>query len=147
MTGPSPELARAAREAVERFGSPLYLYDLPRLDADARAVRAALPADWLALYSLKANGLPALLKRVVAAGFGASCVSGSELDLAADAGVGREQTALEGIGKSEPNLERAARLSPRARRCSGSASSRWKRRRRWRRMWPRWTRASMCSSG
>jgi diaminopimelate decarboxylase len=111
VTGPSPEIARAAREAVERFGSPLYLYDLPQLDADAGAARAALPDDWLALYSLKANGLPTLVRRIAAAGFGASCVSGGELDLAAQAGAMLERTALEGIGKSEADLARAARMA------------------------------------
>ena len=111
MTPPSPELAEAAREAVGRYGSPLYLYDLPRLDADARAVRAAFPAHWLALYSLKANGLPAVVRRIAGAGFGASCVSGGELDMAAAAGVGPASTALEGIGKGEADLARAARLA------------------------------------
>ncbi len=110
MTGPSPNVARAALEAVERVGTPLYLYDLPRLDADARAVRAGLPDDWLALYSLKANGVPALVRRIAEAGFGASCVSGGELALAAAAGVGFEQTALEGIGKNDSDLERVARF-------------------------------------
>lgn len=111
MTGPSPELAEAARQAVERFGSPLYLYDVRRLEADGRAVRDAFPADWLTLYSLKANGLPGLVRRIADAGFGASCVSGGELDLAAAAGIGAASTALEGIGKSEADLRRAARLA------------------------------------
>src|SRR6187551_2445222 len=44
-------LARAAR----RFGTPCYVYDLARLDADAARVAAAFPSSWLRLYSLKAN--------------------------------------------------------------------------------------------
>ena len=51
-----------ALAAAKRFGTPLYLYDLTRLRADARAVADAFPDPWLRLYSLKANGLPALVR-------------------------------------------------------------------------------------
>ncbi len=56
-----PLLSRAARLAATRYGTPCYLYDLRRLDADAARLRAAFPDPWLRLYSLKANGLPALI--------------------------------------------------------------------------------------
>jgi diaminopimelate decarboxylase len=107
----SPELAKAIRRAADRFGTPLYLYDLERLDADAKAVAAAFPDPWLRLYSLKANGLPALVGRIAAHGFGASCVSAGEMALADRAGLVPAMTALEGIGKTAADLERAARLA------------------------------------
>jgi diaminopimelate decarboxylase len=96
-------LARAAR----RFGTPAYVYDLPRLDADARAIADAFPEGWLRLYSLKANGLPALSGRLLDAGFGVTAVSAGELALAARAGFPPGMVALEGIGKGAGELRAA----------------------------------------
>ncbi len=104
-----PTLAEAATRAVARHGSPLYLYDLARLRRDARAVQAAFADPWLRLYSLKANGLPPLVRRICSEGFGASAVSGGELSLAERAGVAAAATTLEGIGKSQHDLALAAR--------------------------------------
>jgi diaminopimelate decarboxylase len=104
-------LAEAAREAARRHGTPLYLYDLDRLRADARALRDAFPEPWLALYALKANGLPALIRELPRLGFGATAVSGGELALASRAGFSEAASALEGIGKSPADLERVAALA------------------------------------
>lgn len=98
----------AMRQAARRYGTPLYLYDLVRLEADAQAIRAAFPDPWLRLYALKANGLPGLLERLPGNGFGASAVSGGELLLAGRAGFPMALTALEGIGKSTHDLATAA---------------------------------------
>ena len=105
------DLGQATREAVERFGTPVYLYDLPRLRADATAIRECFPDPWLRLYSLKANGLPGLVRLIAEEGFGVSAVSRGELDLARRAGLPPAGTALEGIGKSERDLAEAARLN------------------------------------
>lgn len=102
-------LADAARAAVRRFGTPLYLYDLPRLRADAAHIREAFPDPWLRLYSLKANALPGLVREIAAEGFGVNAVSGGELALASRAGVVAGRTALEGIGKTAADLSLAAR--------------------------------------
>lgn len=103
----------ACLEAARRFGTPLYLYDMARLRADAAAVVSAFPDPWLRLYALKANGLPGLLHGLPSLGFGASAVSGGELSLAARAGFAAERTALEGIGKTEADLRRAVELASR----------------------------------
>ncbi|CAN5820675.1 diaminopimelate decarboxylase [soil metagenome] len=105
------ELAEAARSAARRYGSPLYLYDLARLRDDARAVSEAFADPWLRLYSLKANGLPGLVREIAAEGFGANCVSGGELSLARRSGVAPALIALEGIGKSEADLMVSARMA------------------------------------
>jgi len=94
----------AMRQATRRYGTPLYLYDLARLEADAQAIRDAFPDPWLRLYALKANGLPGLLERLTGNGFGASAVSGGELLLARRAGFPTALTALEGVGKSTNDL-------------------------------------------
>jgi diaminopimelate decarboxylase len=115
-----PALADAAIRAARRWGTPLYLYDLPRLRADAAVVRAAFPDPWLRLYSLKANGLPALVREVAdAGGFGASAVSAGELSLAARAGVPVADTALEGIARGRPSCARPWRGREPGRHCCG----------------------------
>jgi diaminopimelate decarboxylase len=103
----TPSLAAAARTAVRRWGTPMYLADLPRLAADAALVRAAFPDPWLRLYALKANGLPALIRGLPGMGYGATAVSRGELAMARRAGFLPERTALEGIGKGRAELEAA----------------------------------------
>jgi diaminopimelate decarboxylase len=83
------------------------MYDLPRLDSDAARIAAAFPPRWLRLYSLKANGLPALVGRLAGAGYGATAVSAGELALAARAGFAPGMVALEGIGKGRAELRSA----------------------------------------
>lgn len=102
-----PSFADALAQAARRFGTPAYVYDLVRLDSDAARVDAAFPSGWLRLYSLKANGLPALVGRLAAAGFGATAVSAGELALAARAGFAPGVVALEGIGKAAAELRTA----------------------------------------
>ncbi|MEO8626070.1 MAG: hypothetical protein ABI452_05160 [Candidatus Limnocylindrales bacterium] len=103
--------AGVALAAAKRFGTPLYLYDLARLRADARSVATAFPDPWLRLYSLKANGLPPLVREIAASGFGANAVSRGEISLARRAGLEPAQIALEGIGKTSSDLALAARLA------------------------------------
>src|SRR5690349_717417 len=108
---PSMNLPEAALAAAKRYGTPLYLYELVRLRADAQAVAQAFPDPWVRLYSLKANGLPPLMAEIAAAGFGANAVSGGEIALARRAGLAPGQIALEGIGKTSADLALAARLA------------------------------------
>ncbi len=102
-----PRLADALVRAARRFGTPAYLYDLRRLDADAARLSDAFPRHWLRLYSLKANSLPPLVARIAAAGFGATAVSAGELELAERAGFAPGVVALEGIGKGVRELQAA----------------------------------------
>jgi len=106
-----PRLIDALGRAARRFGTPSYVYDLPRLDADAARICGAFPPRWLRLYSLKANGLPALAGRLVGAGFGATAVSIGELALANRAGFAPGTVALEGIGKGAAELRAAVRAA------------------------------------
>ena len=63
------------------------------------------------LYSLKANGLPALVREIAGRGFAAGAVSSGEIDLARRAGMAPANMALEGIGKTDADLALAARLA------------------------------------
>ncbi len=104
-------MAEAARGAAGRFGTPLYLYNVPRMLADAAAVRDAFPDPWLRLYSLKANPQPMLVRTLAAQGYGVAAVSRGELALAARAGVVPGNTVLEGIGKTDADLVHAVALA------------------------------------
>ncbi len=97
-------IAEVCRRSARKHGTPLYLYDLPRLEADAAALTSAFPDPWLRLYALKANPLPKLTGRLPGLGFGATAVSAGELDLARRAGFRNASIALEGIGKTDHEL-------------------------------------------
>ncbi len=73
---------------VARFGSPLYVYDLATVRARARALRAAIShAPFQPLFALKANSCPAVVRTILAEGFGCDAVSPGEVALALRLGV------------------------------------------------------------
>jgi len=82
-----------------------------KLRAAAAVVVEAFPEPWIRLYALKANGLPALVRRISRAGFWVSAVSGGELALARRAGLAPDRIVLEGIGKTDADLALAASLA------------------------------------
>ena len=60
-----PTRARVAAQAVERWGTPLYLTDLDAAAANLAAYRDAFPGALIA-YAIKANPDPQLLRRFAA---------------------------------------------------------------------------------
>ncbi|HOZ04920.1 MAG TPA: bifunctional aspartate kinase/diaminopimelate decarboxylase [Arenimonas sp.] len=58
--------------------TPLYVYDLPTVRAQAKALKA-LPAIDRHFYAIKANSHPQILQTLYAEGFGLECVSQAEL--------------------------------------------------------------------
>ncbi len=73
---------------VARFGSPLYVYDLALVRARARALRDCISyRPFQPLYALKANPCPALVRTIIAEGFGIDAVSPGEVALALRLGV------------------------------------------------------------
>jgi len=95
-------------QAAERFGTPYYVTDLGALDLRARELGAAFPDPWVRQYSLKANPLPAVVASLAGSGFGANVVSSGEWAAASAAGLANELITLEGIGKTDTDLEAAA---------------------------------------
>jgi len=107
-----PTLAGRLRTEAARMRTPLYVYDGAQLEADAGAIRNAFPDPvWQRLYSVKANGLPGLLRRIAGHGFGATAVSRGEIALALRAGLPPGRVALEGIGKAAADLRAAVELA------------------------------------
>src|SRR5438874_12090133 len=56
------------RELVERYGSPLYVYDLDEAERQAKALFELLPKSAQVLYSVKANPIPELCAALKGAG-------------------------------------------------------------------------------
>ena len=92
-------------ELAERFGTPLYVYDLQTIEERIGQFRAAFDDQpLLVAYSVKANGSLALLNRVAALGAGADVVSLGELRRALRAGIPPDRIVFAGVGKTEEEL-------------------------------------------
>lgn len=95
------------RALAERFGTPLYVYDLDRVAAAARALRASLPARATLFYSLKANPHPAVATALRHQGCRAEVSSVGELEAAVAAGFAAGACLYTGPGKTAPEIEQA----------------------------------------
>ena len=103
-----------AADLVERFGSPLFVYDLDAVAGRARALVRALPPAFDIAYALKANPSLALVSHVAGAGLGADVASGGELETALLAGVPASRIVFTGPGKTDGELARALDAGVRA---------------------------------
>src|SRR5207245_2821855 len=87
-----------ADELVERFGSPLYVYDEAGLEESCAAFASTLttegPAGSRGLYALKAFPTVAMAAIAHRAGLGILCASAGEVAIAAAAGVAPEHRVL-----------------------------------------------------
>ena len=108
MDAASPALPDALlNAAAETFGTPLYVYDLPKITAQVAQVRGAfLDADLF--FAAKANPCGAVLRHLAAQGLGAEVISEGELARAQRAGVPAERIMLGGP-RQDDGLVSAAR--------------------------------------
>ena len=114
-----------------RFGTPLYVYDAATLRARAAAYAEPLAAGGgRAMFALKANGTPGVLRLLREAGLGA------------DVGVRRRDRAGAGgrVLRRRPGRARQRQGRGRPRRPRSTPGRRWwcSTRRRRPRRWPRW---------
>jgi diaminopimelate decarboxylase len=97
-----------AVELAERFGTPLYVYDIRRIEERVRAFRTAFEGvDHLIAYSVKANSNLSVLRRLKELGCGADITSLGELFRARRAGFAAESIVFAGVGKSEDEIQAA----------------------------------------
>jgi len=97
-------------DIVRKVGSPVYIYSRQRLISNFRSVEAGLSnKDHLVCYAVKANGNLNILKIFADMGCGADVVSGGELALALKAGIPPEKIVFAGVGKTDDEIEQAAR--------------------------------------
>lgn len=96
------------RELAERFGTPLYVYDLDRMAAAHRDLRSSLPAGVTIFYSLKANPHPDIARALREADGYPPCraevSSVGELSAAFEAGFAPEEVMYTGPGKTSREL-------------------------------------------
>ncbi len=97
-----------AEELAERFGTPLYVYDLAWIRERVRLFGEAFAGvDHLIAYSVKANGNLSILRALHALGCGADITSGGELFRAVRAGIPADRIVFAGVGKSRREIESA----------------------------------------
>ena len=97
-----------AEELAERFGTPLYVYDLAWIRERVRLFCEAFAGvDHLIAYSVKANGNLSILRALHALGCGADITSGGELFRAVRAGIPADRIVFAGVGKSRREIESA----------------------------------------
>lgn len=97
------EVAALATE----FGTPLYAFSAPALDARVARVRAALGPRVDLLYSIKSNPSMAVTARLLDAGVGAEVASLGELRLALAAGHDAAALRFAGPGKTDAEIDAA----------------------------------------
>jgi diaminopimelate decarboxylase len=99
-----------AAELVERFGVPLYVYDLDHVAAARRGLLAALPEGFDLYYAVKANPHPDIA-RTLRDGPGRGCraeiSSVGELQVVLDAGYPASDCLYTGPGKTDAELDEA----------------------------------------
>ncbi len=98
-------------ELAERFGTPLYVYDLDQVAAAHRDLRNSLPAGTIIFYSLKANPHPDVARALREGRELSSCQaeisSAGELAAALEAGFAPAECLYTGPGKTEGELVNA----------------------------------------
>lgn len=95
---------------IEKFQdvrTPFYYYDTELLDATLQAIKAETDKHegYHLHYAVKACANPKVLKHITAAGMGADCVSGGEIQACLDAGFPANEIVYAGVGKSDWEIE------------------------------------------
>lgn len=99
---------------ADRFGTPLYVYDLDALERRGHALRLAVPEGVEIAYAVKSNPSLAVIARLARIGVGADVSSVGELAAALRAGVPPSAVIVTGPGKSDALLRQAVVAGVRA---------------------------------
>lgn len=98
----------SATELAERYGTPLYVYDLAHIRDRVRTFQAAFAGvEHLLAYSVKANGNLSILRALESMGCGADITSGGELFRALRAGIAPAKILFAGVGKTHEEIRMA----------------------------------------
>ena len=108
-----PAIAGTLRDAAARYGTPLYLIDEATVGAAASELRNAFPDPWIRQYSVKSNDVAAVIRLATGPGrgLGANVVSRGEWAAARKAEVPNARISLEGVGKTDADLDAAVRAA------------------------------------
>lgn len=102
---------------VEKYGSPLYIYDISSVRISHGILKNALPADTVLYYSLKANPHPYIVKELVKLGCRCEVSSINELLTALAAGAVPDEVLYTGPAKSAGELALAVQYGVRLFSC------------------------------
>jgi len=91
------------KDIVDRYGTPLYVYDTSIFKKKLALLRNALPGVEIH-YSVKANPTPAVIKTFIDQGCGLEIASAGELVLAQKCGCSPSKILFAGPGKTEGEL-------------------------------------------
>jgi diaminopimelate decarboxylase len=108
LAGVDPEVL------AQRFGTPLFLYDLDVITRQVETLASALPEPVELAFAVKANPSLAVVAHIARLGLGADVASGGELATALRAGVAPERIVFTGPGKRDEELRAAVEAGVRA---------------------------------
>ena len=98
--------------------TPFYHYDIDLLRQTVSEIkRFSLEFDFDIHYAVKANSNKRILSELQQAGFGADCVSGNEVKLAAEMGFAPKSILFAGVGKTDKEINVALALGIKAFNC------------------------------
>jgi len=109
---PADVPADALCDAAQRWGAPLYVYDLDAVAAQAKALRQALSPEIQIFYALKANPNLAICALLQSLGFAADVSSEGELAVALAAGMRPKDIIFTGPAKCDRMLASLAAHRP-----------------------------------
>jgi len=96
------------RALVEKYGSPLYMYDFDYIENRYTTLKEAFSGKKsLINYAVKANSNLSVIQHLAKLGAGADCVSIGEVYRALDAGVDKYKIIFSGVGKRDDEIEEA----------------------------------------
>ena len=101
-------------DLADRYGTPLFVYDLGVIDRQVDALLAVLPDRAELAYAVKANPALAIVAHMGRLGLGADIASGGELATALRAGISADRIVMTGPGKREEELTAAVSAGVRA---------------------------------
>ena len=98
------------RELAEEYGTPLYVTDLDRVQANYRRFSAAFP-DAHVMYAAKAHTGQSVLRALLAAGADIECAAWGELQRAIDAGADPNTLQYTAVNPPAHDLDYAVELA------------------------------------
>lgn len=99
------------QKAAKDFGTPLYVYDLDRIQERYVQMKAAFGGrKTMICYALKANSNLSVIKKLASLESGADCVSLGEIQRAILAGIPKYKIIYSGVGKQAFEIQEALRI-------------------------------------
>ena len=98
---------KSAKQLVEEYGSPVFVYAAALLDRRIKELRSALPDRLGINYAIKANPHPDVIDHLSAYVDGFDIASSGELDILRERGIDASRISFAGPGKRDDELEAA----------------------------------------